>query len=115
MRKAALVAIALLWSAQALAEQAYGLEVYPGAKPDAAVQKSLAKMGFKNARTYRTSDPVPKVADFYRKQKLKEMPGADARGAAFSADKANVTIQNPWMDMENGKMMNDTLISIVRK
>ena len=68
-----------------------------------------------NGKTYRTSDPVSKVADFYRKQKLEEAPGTSNTGAMFMQKGANVTIQNPWMDMATGKLNNDTLISIVGK
>lgn len=112
---AALIATAFLWTANVHAEQKHGVEVYPGAKADAAVAKSIEKMGIKNAATYRTNDPVGKVADFYRKQKLQEMPGASDEGAAFSGKGVMVTVQNPWMDMDKNAMMKDTLISIVKQ
>ena len=115
MKKAAFIAATLLWSASAAAEQVHGVEVYPGAKADAAVAKQVEKMGIKNAATYRTGDPVAKVAEFYRKQKLEEMPGTSKQGASFTAKGAMITIQNPWLNMDNSTMMNDTLISIVRK
>jgi hypothetical protein len=36
-------------------------------------------------------------------------------GAGFKTKTGvRVTIQNPWMDMETGKMIKDTLISIVK-
>lgn len=33
----------------------------------------------------------------------------------FSGKGVMVTVQNPWMDMDSGKVMQDTLISIVKK
>jgi hypothetical protein len=115
MKKAGwFVAAALLCAPYVNAEQVKGVEVYPGAKADPSVAQSLEKkMGIKGASTYRTSDPVKKVAEFYRKQGLEEMPGADDRGAMFSKGKTNVTIQRPWMDMDSGKLNNDTLVSVV--
>lgn len=115
MKKAAWFAIALIWAAQAGAEQAHGVEVYPGAKADAAVAQSVAEMGIKNAATYRTTDSVAKVAEFYRKQNLKQQH-IDANGAMFTTGKkVTVTVQNPWMNMKSGAMMNDTLVSIVKE
>lgn len=114
MKKAAWFAIALVWAAQAGAEQMHGVEVYPNAKNDPAVAKSVAEMGIKNAATYRTSDSVAKVAEFYRKQKLKQ-ENISAEGAMFTMGKnVTVTVQNPWMDMKTGAVKNDTLISIVK-
>lgn len=114
MEKSAIVAIALMWAVHAGAEQAHGVEVYPGAKADAAVAKQVAEMGVKNASTYRTNDTVAKVAEFYRKQNLKQ-ENLDEDGAMFTGKKVTVTVQKPWMDMKTGKMMSDTLISIVKQ
>jgi hypothetical protein len=106
---------ALFISAPAAAETQHGVTVYPGAKPDAQVAADLKKSMKITAHTYRTGDSVEKVSQFYRSQKLKEMPGADKKQAGFMADGVNVTVQNPWMDMTSGKINNDTLISIVKK
>jgi hypothetical protein len=115
MKRAAMMAAVLFWASQSMAESKFGVEVYPGAKADAGVTKSLEqKLKLKNASAYRTSDSVAKVCEFYRKQGLKEQPGTRAEGAMFTGQGVNVTIQNPWMDMESGKMMNDTLVSIVK-
>lgn len=116
MKAAMVLAAGLLLAAAANAAQQFGVEVYPGAKPDAKVAKSIEKMGIKNAHTYRTTDAVGKVAEFYRKQKLKEMPGTSNEGAGFSGPNGvTVTVQNPWLDMESGTMMKDTLVSIVKQ
>ena len=113
-RKAVVAALAL-WAAQAVAESQHGVEVYPGAKADAEVAKMIKDTMKFNAATYRTSDSVEKVADFYRKQPLKENPGTDKKGAGFMGKGVMVTVQNPWADMKTGKMNNDTLISIVKQ
>jgi hypothetical protein len=114
MIRTTLLATALFLSANAIAEQKHGVEVYPAAKADAKVAKQLEKMNIKDGGTYRTSDSVAKVAEFYKKQGLKENPGTSATGASFMGKDVMVTIQNPWLDMDNGQKMNDTLISIVR-
>jgi hypothetical protein len=116
MKKALGVALATLFlSAQAGAESQHGVQVYPGAKADAQVAADLKKSMKITAHTYRTTDSVEKVAQFYKSQKLKEMPGADKKQAGFMADGVHVTVQNPWMDMQSGKINNDTLISIVKQ
>ncbi|MCW5591385.1 MAG: hypothetical protein KIS74_04770 [Burkholderiales bacterium] len=108
------MAIAALWMAQASAEAPFGVTVYPGAKADAAVTRDLKDKLKVNGFAYRTTDGVAKVAEFYRKQPpLKEM-AVDKESAAFMNGPVMVTIQNPWMDMATGKMMKDTLISIVK-
>lgn len=115
LKKATLFAAGVLLALSVNAEQKHGIEVYPGAKADAGVAKQIEKMGIKNAATYRTGDSVAKVAEFYRKQKLEELPGTSKQGAGFSTKGVMVTIQNPWLNMETNAMMNDTLISIVKK
>lgn len=115
MKKAVLIAsLSLSLALCAYAEQKHGVEVYPGAKADPAVAKMVADMGIKDAGTYRTADAVAKVAEFYRKQNLKQ-DNLDAQGAMFSGKGIQLTVQNPWLDMKTGKMMNDTLISIVKQ
>lgn len=116
MKRAILLMSALLCIAQANAESRFGVEVYPAAKADTAVAKSVTQhMSIKNVATYRTADPVSKVAEFYKKRSLKEEPGTSKEAATFSGKGVTVTIQNPWMDMDSGKIMEDTLISIVKQ
>ena len=115
MRKVMTAALAF-WAAQAFAETQHGVEIYPAAKADAEVAKMIKDTMKFNAATYRTSDPVPKVTDFYRKQPgLKESPGTSDKGSGFMGKGVMVTVQNPWADMKTGKMNNDTLISIVKQ
>ena len=106
---------ALVLSATAAAETQHGDTVYPGAKPAPEVAAELKKAMKIEGHTYRTSDSVEKVAQFYKAQKLKEMPGADKNQAGFTGPGVHVTIQNPWMDLKNGTMNNDTLVSIVKQ
>jgi hypothetical protein len=115
MRKAIAVAAFALFTGAAVAESQFGIEVYPNAKADPEVARQLKEAMKISAKTYRTSDPVAKVADFYRQQKLDEAPGSSKTGAMFMKKGANLTIQNPWADMKTGKLNNDTLISIVGK
>jgi hypothetical protein len=114
MKTTAIFAALLILVTQAAAEQKHGVEVYPNAKADAKVAKQLEKMNIKGAGTYRTNDGVGKVAEFYRKQGLKEGPATSAQGAMFTGKGTTVTIQNPWMDMDTSTITKDTLISIVK-
>jgi hypothetical protein len=41
--------------------------------------------------------------------------GESKEGAMFKKGNIDITIQNPWMDMKSGRMMKDTLISIVKQ
>lgn len=128
----ALACLAAVMAAPALAQNA-GIAVYPGAKPDAATSEFLrSQMGVEGA-AYRTSDSLQKVAAFYQQQPgMKPMGDATKDSAAFVAGckeefnavmkkkmttgcTHHVTVQNPWMDMKTGKMVADTLVSIVKQ
>ena len=115
MKRVITIALFALMAGQASAEAQFGVEVYPPAKADAEVAKQLKESMKIEAKTYRTSDPVPKVSEFFRKQKLTEGPGTSEKGSMFYNDKVTVTVQNPWLDMKTGKINNDTLVSIVPK
>ena len=115
MKKLMVAALAFC-AMQALAEQKHGVEVYPAAKADEGTAKMIKDTMKFDAATYRTTDSVAKVTEFYRKQSgLKENPGSDAKGSGFMGKGVMVTVQNPWADMKTGKMNNDTLISIVKQ
>ena len=105
--------VALLLSTQALAEAQFGVTVYPGARAEPAVAAQLKKMKLQG-HAYRTTDSVDKVVSFYRTQPLKEGPVTTKNAAMFTGQGVSLTIQNPWMDMDSGKTINDTLISIVK-
>jgi len=112
----ALLAVLLLVSVISVnAEEKFGVKVYDGAKYDAAVSKNVSETISINAACYRTNDSVAKVAEFYKKQPGMKYMGGEKVSAGFSNGVVNVTIQNPWMNMINGKMMTDTLITIVKQ
>jgi len=97
------------------AEEKFGVKVYGGAKYDAATTKDLSESFSINAACYRTNDSVAKVAEFYKKLPGMKYTGGEKVSAGFSNGVVDVTIQNPWMNMINGKMMTDTLITIVKQ
>lgn len=128
----ALACLAAIASGPALAQTA-GIAIYPGAKQDAATSEFLrSQMGVEGA-AYRTNDSLQKVAAFYQQQPgMKPMGDATKDSAAFVAGckeefnavmkkkmttgcTHHVTVQNPWMDMKTGKMVADTLVSIVKQ
>lgn len=128
----ALVALAALPSGPAAA-QAAGIAVYPGAKQHAPTTEFLrTQMGVEGV-AYRTNDSLQKVAAFYQQQPgMKPMGDATKDSAAFVAGckeeynavmkkkmsagcTHHVTVQNPWMDMKTGKMVADTLVSVVKQ
>ena len=120
------------FAADALDPAKAGIPVYQGARPDAATTDFLrSSLGVEGA-AFRTADALVKVVGFYGKQAgMKPMAEPSKDSAAFLAgctDEYNavmkknmsrcgyhVTLQNPWMDMKTGKMVNDTLITIVRQ
>lgn len=109
-----------------------GVPVYPGAKHDAAMTKAVRTSMGLDGIAYRTTDSVAAVAGFYGKQPgLSPMGEVMKETAAFNAGcreeqmpgfkrkvavdcKAQVTIQNPWMNINTGKMSSDTLITVRR-
>jgi hypothetical protein len=109
------IVLLLLCVITAAAEEKFGVKVYSGAKYDAAVSKNVSETISINAACYRTNDSVAKVAEFYKKQPGMKYTGGEKISAAFSNGIVDVTIQNPWMNMINGKMMTETLITIVKQ
>ncbi len=97
------------------AEEKFGIVVYPGAKHESGTTEFLKQMS-PQAAAYRTGDSVDKVVAFYKKQPgFKPFGDATKEGAMFRKGKMDITIQNPWMDTKTGKMVKDTLISIVAR
>jgi len=98
-----------------IAEEKYGITVYTGAKHDSGASEFLKQMSPQSA-AYRTGDSVDKVINFYKKQAGFTLVGDPTKeGAMFRKGKMDVTIQSPWMDTSTGKIMQDTLISIVTR
>lgn len=108
------VALLLVSVIAAGAEEKFGVKVYDGAKYDDATSKFVYESMSTKASCYRTNDSVAKVVEFYKKQPGLELMGGDKENAMFKKGDVDITIQNPWMDMKTGKMMKDTLISIVK-
>ncbi|MCL4475050.1 MAG: hypothetical protein M1508_02315 [Nitrospirae bacterium] len=96
------------------AEEKFGVTVYPGAKFDSGVTDFLKQISPESA-AYRTSASVAKVVEFYKQQPGLKYMGGDKENAMFRKGDIDVTVQSPWMDTKTGKMMNDTLISIVKQ
>lgn len=96
-------------------EEKFGVKVYGGAKYDTATSKNVSETLSINAACYRTNDSVAKVAEFYKKQPGMKYTGGEKVSAGFSNGVVDVTIQNPWINMMTGKMMTDTLITIVKQ
>ena len=96
------------------AEEKLGVKVYDGAKLDSSVTNFLKQLS-PEAAGYRTSDSVAKVVEFYKNQPGLKFMGGDKENALFRKGTVDVTIQSPWMDTQTGKMMKDTLISIVKQ
>lgn len=109
-------AAAALFIGHAVADKTFGVEVYPGAKPSPETNEFLQKSLKMQGQAYVTGDSLAKVTEFYRKQSgLKQNPGSDSTQSGFSGKGVMVTLQNPWMDMKNGKKMESTLVSIVKR
>jgi hypothetical protein len=98
----------------ARAEETFGVKVYDGAKYDTSTSKIVSESMSINASCYRTNDNVAKVTEFYSKQPDLEFMGGSQEGAMFKKGTVDITIQNPWMDMQSGRMNKDTLITIVK-
>ena len=97
------------------AEEKYGIIVYTGAKFDSGTSEFLKQISPQSA-AYITGDSVDKVINFYKKQPGFILIGDPTKeGAMFRKGKVDVAIQSPWMNTKTGKMMKDTLISIVTR
>lgn len=110
----AVLALAML-AAAAGAEERFGVKVYEGAKLDKETSAAVSEAFSVEAFCYRTSDSLEKVVGFYKKEAGLEFMGESKEGAMFKKGKVDVTIQNPWMNMQTGQLIKETLISIVRK
>jgi hypothetical protein len=106
--------LALGFAAGQEIKEVFGVPVYPGAKLDEATTKFLTESMGVNGKAFRTPDTVAKVAEFYRTQGLQEIM-VSQEGAMFKkGEDVDVTLQNPWQNVQTGKMEKETLISIVK-
>jgi len=108
------VAAGLTLAAGQEIKEVFGVPVYPGAKLDEATTKFLTESMGVEGKAFRTADPMAKVVEFYKAKGLTEIM-VDPEGAMFKkGDDVDITLQNPWQNMQSGQMEKDTLISIVK-
>lgn len=113
--KVLFAAMLLVSAALVRAEEKFGVPVYPGAAYDEATTQFVTKMSADaEVACYRTDDEAAKVVEFYEKQPGMDVLRRAAQGGMLKRGNVDVTVQNPWMNPESGKMMNVTLISIVK-
>jgi hypothetical protein len=119
MKRMKWLAVLCLAAALALAagqeiKEVFGVPVYPGAKLDEATTKFLTESMGVEGQAFRTADPLAKVVEFYKAKGLTEIM-VEPEGAMFKkGSDVDITLQNPWQNMQSGKMEKGTLISIVK-
>lgn len=106
--------VCIIGAGLAGAQDAFGVKVYTGAKPDEETTQFLKNSLNVEALCYRTTDDVAKVVEFYKSQPGLTLIDESKESGMFRAGDIDITIQSPWMDMKTGKMNKDTLISIVK-
>lgn len=116
-KMAAVLSVAFFFAVAgtAFAGDMLGIPVYPGAVIDRDTSTLLTKGLKLKGAAYRTDDPIEKVIDFYKVNKKLKPVDIGEEEAMFRRGKVSLTIQSPWMDMQTGQEMTDTLISIVGK
>jgi len=119
LKKTAVAVVVLLWCIGfASAEEKLGVQIYPGAKYDDAMTRSMIVSPTMSGYVYRTDDSIAKVSDFYRKQGLVsvQVGGGSKETARFKKFDTNtdVVIKSPWKDSRTGAMMKDTLIMVLK-
>lgn len=108
------VAAALALAAGQEIKEVFGVPVYPGAKLDEATTKFLTESMGVEGKAFRTADPLAKVVEFYKAKGLTEIM-VEPEGAMFKkGSDVDITLQNPWQNMQSGQMEKGTLISIVK-
>ena len=110
----ALIVLIVGMFSKGFAEVNSGVQIYPGAKADAASTKMLKEQMGVNGVCYITNDTLSKVLDFYKKQPGVKMISTGKESAMLQKESVDITVQNPWMDMQSGAMKKTTLISIVK-
>lgn len=97
----------------------FGVKVYEGARLDAEQTKFLRVTAGADGYCFRTKDGAEKVAAFYQQQPGLTSLGLDESGGLFVKEEdgrtVNIKIESPWKSAENGKLKQDTLITIIRE
>lgn len=109
----------LLCGTSAIAEEVFGVAVYPGAQFDEAASQALAKNPQVHGAAFRTDDDIGKVSTFYRKQGLVLMkvgsPSPERVRFKQMEKNVDVVVQQPWKEPYSKAVMKDTLILIMRE
>ena len=109
----------MMFISSAAAEDRLGIAVYPGAKNDRIRTGLLAENPSFQGAAFRTNDDIAKVMAFYRKQGLLflDICGPSKERARFKKVDidVDVVVQQPWMDVQTGATMTDTLILILKE
>lgn len=99
-----------------LAAEQFGVAVYPGAKEHPGTTQFLnEKLGMQGV-AFHASDSVAAVVEFYRAQDgVREVIVSEESAMFKKGDDVDITVQSPWMDMQTSTLMQDCLISIVKR
>lgn len=99
-------------------EAQFGVEIYPGAKLDAAQTKYAREVMGQEIYCYRTGDNIKEVVTFYQKQTTLSVLGEDETSALFGLDadgnSVRIAVANPWLDPQTGESHTDTMIQILK-
>lgn len=113
---AVMCCLVLLMAKMALAGEQFGVTVYPNAQAEPGATKFLQEELGVNGVAFRTSDSVTDVVIFYQaREGMREVFASQDSAMFKKGDDVDVTIQSPWMDMQTGTVMQDCLISIVKR
>lgn len=113
---ALLVLVVVAAAGTVLAEKQFGVAVYPNAAADAGATQFLKEGLGVEGMAFRTSDSVAAVVEFYRAQDgIREVIVSEESAMFKKGDDVDIAVQSPWMDMQTGALMQDCLISIVKR
>jgi hypothetical protein len=93
---------------------------YPGAVADKKTAEFLTKQGGEGSEVhvYNTPDPLEQLRAFYIVAGFKESPGTvgDQNAATFrTPDGVEISLINPWYDLETGAEKPGTQITIIKR
>jgi hypothetical protein len=115
-KKVIFIMVIISLATAALAEERFGVNVYPGSSYEASTSNKMKEAMKVEIACFRSSDSLAKVIAYYKTQPgFKAVGDLTNEGAMFRKGKIDVTIQDPWMDMTTGKMMKSPLICIVQQ
>lgn len=99
-------------------ETQFGVEIYPGAKLDAAQTKFAREVMGQEIYCYRSGDNLKNVVAFYQRQSTLSVLGEDETSALFGLDangnSVRIAVANPWLDPQTGESHTDTMIQILK-